>query len=233
MRVFKALRGGAPSAIIVRLPLSAHRSVPKGGRTRSEGDRRLTLDPRSSALNELFLNDRRRDQTAVDFAASSRWDCLAGFPAPQKEFPVRNKKFPVPRHRELVANSSGIRRNFGLRHTGEGQFPRNSLYFPCGSGNPAERRVRERLHPPPSSPRLRRPCARTASDPENRRGFAEFWASGPVSPKSRRARGNLPGAGSRVVLRRRAGHFGLLSRSGGSRDSRLTARRERLANRKR
>ena len=173
MRVFKALRGGAPSAIIVRLPLSAHRSVPKGGRTRSEGDRRLTLDPRSSALNELFLNDRRRDQTAVDFAASSRWDCLAGFPAPQKEFPVRNKKFPVPRHRELVANSSGIRRNFGLRHTGEGQFPRNSLYFPCGSGNPAERRVRERLHPPPSWLRILE-----ASRPGRERSWKLAWFRG-------------------------------------------------------
>ena len=41
-----------------------------------------------------------------------------------------------------------------------------SLYFPCGSGIRAQRRVRDRLHPPPPSLRVRRLPARTPAPPE-------------------------------------------------------------------
>ena len=75
------------------------------------------------------------------------------FPAPRKRFPVRASKFPVPGRREFFANPAVGLENLGPSSARGARFPRNSLHFPCISGNWPRRRVRYRLRPPPFSQR--------------------------------------------------------------------------------
>ena len=93
------------------------------------------------------------------------------FPAPRKRFPVRASKFPVPGRREFFANPSVGLENLGPSSARRARFPRNSLHFPCISGNWPRRRVRPGLPPPPASLRLQRLCGRNEGRAPKPRGF--------------------------------------------------------------
>ena len=102
------------------------------------------------------------------------------FPAPRKRFPVRASKFPVPGRREFFANPAVGLENLGPSSARRARFPRNSLHFPCISGNWPRRRVRPGLVPPPFSLRLRGSVGRGA-----------FWP--PKTPWCRGVLGEGPG----------------------------------------
>ena len=61
---------------------------------------------------------------------------------------------------------------------GDQGCPADSLHFPCRTGIPAQRRVRDRLAAPPSSPRVRRFLGRSESHRQVSHDSAGFWASG-------------------------------------------------------
>ena len=88
----------------------------------------------------------------------SRLSLEGGFAC--RDFPARRNEFPVPDHRESVATTAERLRNLGAESAGRVQFRRISLHFPCRSGKRQQRRVRTRLPPPPTSPRLQRLCTR-------------------------------------------------------------------------
>ena len=73
------------------------------------------------------------------------------FPVIARKFPVRLKKFPVPSLREfakIIEQCQDITRKFEAR---SGCFCKNSLFFPCLTGNSAfrnQRTVRSGLPPP-------------------------------------------------------------------------------------
>jgi hypothetical protein len=50
------------------------------------------------------------------------------------DFPVRQKKFAVPDHREFDTTTSETLGNFGLDSLSDARNQRNSLYFPCSTG---------------------------------------------------------------------------------------------------
>ena len=74
------------------------------------------------------------------------------FPDTREEFPVQRKNFPVPMRREFIPNCPNRQWNSGGDELSKLRIRKNSLYFPCISGNRPGRRVRPRLPPPP--PRL-------------------------------------------------------------------------------
>lgn len=85
------------------------------------------------------------------------------------------EKFPVRARREFASTGVESLRNSGRLRPETGRFGRNSLYFPCRSGNSAQRRVRERLHPPPLSLRLSRASAEGAIHSRECREIAGSW----------------------------------------------------------
>ncbi len=121
-----------------------------------KGNRRLAPQPespRSAELSPFALDHGRTD-----------WLCRRGLEAGVacQDFPARRNEFPVPDHRESVAEAAERLGNFGSASSRGVRHRRISLQFPCRSGNSPQRRVRPGLHPPPSSPRLRRIRARSA-----------------------------------------------------------------------
>ncbi len=59
--------------------------------------------------------------------------------------------FPVPRGREFCSNVLKSSRDFAPSTRTGGSILRITLYYPCRSGKPFQRRVRTRLRAPPSS----------------------------------------------------------------------------------
>jgi hypothetical protein len=103
---------------------------------------------------------------------------LQDFPARRNQFPVRVNRFVVPGHREFFANPSDGLGNLGPTFAGSARIRRNSLYFPCESGNRAQRRVRSKLPPPPYSLPERRLSPNRVGRLEKTRDSAGFWAIG-------------------------------------------------------
>ena len=103
-----------------------------------------------------------------------------------KEFPARRDQFPALRHREFVAMTASRLENLGPDAARRVRLRRISLYLPCRSGISPKRRVRPRLPPPPTSPRLRRLRAGSASRRRTYRHFAGFWAGTLAQPNRRR-----------------------------------------------
>jgi hypothetical protein len=108
------------------------------------------------------------------------------FPAPRKRFPVRASKFPVPGRREFFANPAVGLENLGPSSARRARFPRNSLHFPCISGNWPRRRVRPGLPPPPFSLRPRRLPACSEGSAEKGPRFRGAWRfrSGATEPET-------------------------------------------------
>ena len=74
------------------------------------------------------------------------------FPVIARNFPVRLKKFPVPSLREFAKIIEQCQHVSGKFEARFGCFCKNSLFFPCLTGNPAlrnQRTVRSGLPPPP------------------------------------------------------------------------------------
>ena len=125
---------------------------------------------RSTALSENSHARTSQTGQTVTFRPRSGMDGLAlhrrslGAGVASQDFPVRRNEFPVPDYRELVAAAVVTPGNFGLGYSRGVGYRRKSLYFPYGSGNSFQRRVRPRLHPPPSSLAMQRLSARPRAE---------------------------------------------------------------------
>ncbi len=99
------------------------------------------------------------------------------FPVIARKFPVRLKKFPVLSLREFAKIIEQCQHVTGELAARSGCFCKNSLFFPCLTGNSAlwnQRTVRSGLPPPPArraqTGRLRPPPSRRHGPPRAMRG---------------------------------------------------------------
>jgi hypothetical protein len=77
---------------------------------------------------------------------------LNKFPDPTEKFPVTRFKIPFTASREFLCKTLDLVCFCSNDHTKNGSKRKNSLYFPCLTGNFDQRRVRSRLRHPPTSP---------------------------------------------------------------------------------
>ena len=162
----EARQGAAPSRPRGRRSCGARCRVP--GRTRA-GRSRPPCGVERAAFEDPVHSSRRAwtlSSTPRGWAGKERTGRRGGaplllnrewrFPVQLQGFPVRLKKFPVRLRREFVSNCLDPFWNLRRIRLCEGRNRRNSLYFPCRTGNEPQRRVRTRLPPPPLSPSFRR-----------------------------------------------------------------------------
>jgi hypothetical protein len=98
------------------------------------------------------------------------WGALAGIRARWQKFPCSRTQ----RNRRRGRRAGPDQRCWPRRKAGVRAI---SLYFPCGSGIPVRRRVRDRPHPRPFSLRVQSLPGRDPALPEKSRGFAGSWRS--------------------------------------------------------
>jgi hypothetical protein len=118
-------------------------------------------------------------------------------------------KFPVPEIREHAGRNPEKRPNHGSSLAGVSQFRCISLYLPSKSGICAQRRVRYRLHAPPSSLRFQRLVDPSAKRRGSSRDSAGFWARAWEWFKRRRPGGAADGETVVLFLRGQLRRFGL------------------------
>ncbi len=118
------------------------------------------------------------------------------------------RKFPVSKLREHAGQDrvNGPRRRIWSRP--EGWFHAFPCIFPVDQGFRPQRRVRDRLRPPPPSLPTQRLFGKSARRPGKSRDSAGFWARGFAHPNRRLRVPSPKEAAARVFLCCQVGRFG-------------------------
>ncbi len=152
--LFSVGKLGGSDSLLIR-----PRSVPKLGRARSE--KKSATCP-AAGTSQIGRTLTLRPRSGTDGLAPSP---QLGSRCRPPGFPSRRNEFPAPDHRESVAEPAESLANFGSGSSRRVRYRRSSLYFPCRSGIWPQRRVRPRLHPPPSSLPTQRLFGKSARRP--------------------------------------------------------------------